>query len=138
MNHRPAYAAKAIPAELERAYIARNVLYLLGANDNDEHAEELDIHCMAEAEGKHRLARGHAYFEYMQKRHPDLGHHLQEVPGVAHSARDMFTSRCGVAALFERSGCEPQDLEPNKDTGSSSYCSSASVLTTKVRDAVDP
>jgi pimeloyl-ACP methyl ester carboxylesterase len=71
MDRRPAYAAKAIPTELERAYLARDVLYLLGANDNDEHAEELDTQCMAEAEGKHRLARGHAYFDYMQKRHPD-------------------------------------------------------------------
>jgi hypothetical protein len=30
------------------------------------------------------------------------------VPGVAHSGGKMFTSECGVAALFEQSKCADQ------------------------------
>jgi pimeloyl-ACP methyl ester carboxylesterase len=106
MKKRPPYAANPAPANFERTYAEREVVYLLGSDDIDPHAEELDQRCEAEVQGKYRRARGEAYFAYMQKRHPSLGHRLQLVPGVAHSAGQMFTSTCGVSVLFDRPGCE--------------------------------
>jgi pimeloyl-ACP methyl ester carboxylesterase len=106
MKKRPPYAANTTPADFERAYVEREVVYLLGSDDIDPQAEDLDRRCEAEVQGKFRRARGEAFFAYMQKRHPTLGHRLQMVPGVGHSAGQMFTSACGVGVLFDRPGCE--------------------------------
>jgi pimeloyl-ACP methyl ester carboxylesterase len=106
MKNLPAYTAKTAPADLERTYVEREVVYLLGSDDTDEQAGDLDKRCEAEVQGKFRRARGEAYFAYMQKRHPTLGHRLQVVPGVGHGARKMFTSACGVGVLFDQPGCE--------------------------------
>ena len=108
MEMRPPYAAKASVAQFENAYIEREVVYLLGAEDTDPAANELDVTCMAEAQGSYRYARGRAYFDYMQSRHPGLKHRLQPVPGVAHDARKMFTSSCGLAVLFDSTDCGAQ------------------------------
>jgi pimeloyl-ACP methyl ester carboxylesterase len=105
MKNRPAYVDNVAPADLERIYAGREVVYLLGSDDTDEQAGDLDKTCRAEVQGKSRLARGEAYFAYMQKRHPTLGHRLQLVPGVGHGARKMFTSACGVAVLFDLPNC---------------------------------
>jgi len=88
MKNRPSYAANASPADLESTYAEREVVYLLGSDDTDAQAEDLDKRCEAEVQGTFRRARGEAYFAYMQKRHPTLGHRLQLVPGVGHSARN--------------------------------------------------
>jgi hypothetical protein len=54
------------------------------------------------AQGPYRLARGLAYFSYLQSRHPtDLEQKIVEVPGVGHDHSAMFTSDCGIAALFK-------------------------------------
>jgi pimeloyl-ACP methyl ester carboxylesterase len=108
MKKRPPYAAGTAPADFERIYAERDVVYLLGSDDIDPQGPELDRRCEAEVQGEFRRARGEAYFAYMQKRHPTLGHRLQLVPGVAHSAGQMFTSTCGVGVLFDRPGCEPR------------------------------
>lgn len=103
----PGYLDQTMDA-YEVVYAARDVIYLLGANDTDPNHPELDKSCMGEAEGPYRYARGHWYFAQMQVR---LGarfvHHLHDVPGVAHDNRKMFESDCGLAALFDRAGCPP-------------------------------
>jgi pimeloyl-ACP methyl ester carboxylesterase len=102
----PAYVVEKSPGDLERAYAAREVIYLLGTADNDPTHYELDTSCGGEAQGPHRYARGTAYMRYMQMRHPSgLNHRLQEVPGVGHQGKAMFVSACGLAALFDRPGC---------------------------------
>jgi hypothetical protein len=102
----PAYVTPMAPAELERAYTAREVIYLLGTDDNDPNHYELDKSCAGEAQGPDRHARGLAYMRYLQARHPTgLNHRVWEVPGVAHAGRAMFMSSCGLAALFDRPGC---------------------------------
>ena len=104
----PAYVVQKNAGDLERAYTAREVVYLLGTADNDPTHYELDTSCGGEAQGPHRHARGVAYMRYMQSRHPSgLNHHLWEVPGVGHSGKAMFVSACGLAALFDRPGCRP-------------------------------
>ncbi len=103
----PAYVVQKNPGDLERAYAAREVIYLLGTADNDPTHYELDTSCGGEAQGPHRRARGAAYMRYMQSRHPSgLNHHLWAVAGVGHQGKAMFVSACGLAALFDRPGCK--------------------------------
>jgi hypothetical protein len=93
-------------AVYEAHYAARDVVYLLGTNDTDPNHPALDRSCMGEAEGPHRYARGHWYFAGLQAQlGARLVHKIHDVAGVAHSGVAMFTSPCGLAALFDRDGC---------------------------------
>jgi len=94
----------------EDAYAASDVIYLLGTSDNDPHHPELDKTCAGEAEGPMRFARGRAYFAYLHARHPSgWNQRLRFVPHVAHSAEEMFQSKCGLASLFDHGQCQDQD-----------------------------
>jgi hypothetical protein len=95
--------------QMEADYAQRDVIYLLGTADTDPHQKDLDVTCGGEAQGPTRLARGRAYYTYLHARHPSgWNQRLWFVPGVAHSARQMFTSRCGVNALFDVGRCPDQ------------------------------
>jgi pimeloyl-ACP methyl ester carboxylesterase len=94
---------------LEEEYAQKEVLYLLGTADIDPREKDLDISCAGEAEGPNRFLRGQAYYLWLHHRHASgWNQHMWFVPGVAHSAGKMFTSQCGVAALFEQSPCPDQ------------------------------
>jgi pimeloyl-ACP methyl ester carboxylesterase len=111
----PPYLGSPAPSELETAYISRHVTYLLGADDDDPDGPDIDKTCAAEAQGPTRLRRGVGYFKYLKSRHADgLEQHLFLVPGVAHNARKMFTSTCGLDALFETGGCREATLVLSK------------------------
>jgi hypothetical protein len=100
----PAYVGPA--RDLERAYAAHEVIYLMAAADDDAMDAGMDQNCEAEAQGPDRLARGRAYMAYMRARHPaGLNHHLWEVPGVAHHTLQVFASPCGQAAIHDSAGC---------------------------------
>ncbi|MBN8889785.1 MAG: hypothetical protein ABS99_10470 [Acetobacteraceae bacterium SCN 69-10] len=104
----PAYV-QGDPASLERRYRGRDVTYLLGTLDTDPNHPALDKSCAAEAEGPSRYTRGHAYFAALQAdAGGPLAQRLFDVPGVGHNGHRMFTSPCGLAALFETPGC-PKD-----------------------------
>jgi pimeloyl-ACP methyl ester carboxylesterase len=102
----PRYLAGEDAAGLEAAYAARDVIYLLGDDDTNPHHRALDKTCMGEAEGPNRFARGRAYFRYLQQRNPGFQHRLFEVPGVGHDSDLMFSSTCGLAALYDLPGCD--------------------------------
>ena len=107
MDRRPAYLAQPSVGELERAYVARRVTYLLGTADTNPDQSALDKSCRAEAQGPYRLARGERYVATMRER--DAGtpnHRLALVDGVGHDGDAMLTSACGLAALFDAPGCE--------------------------------
>ena len=107
MDSRPPYLAGPTIAALEQGYVARRVIYLLGAKDTNPNHAALDKTCMAEAEGPYRYARGHAYAEAMRVR--DAGtpnHSLWDVQGVGHDGDGMLTSPCGLQALFDVPGCK--------------------------------
>jgi hypothetical protein len=97
----------ASPAELERRYAGRDVIYLLGTADTNPRHPVLDKSCGAEAEGPSRYVRGMAYVRYIRSigPPPQPVHRLREVAGVAHNGRRMLTSACGLASLFDRPGC---------------------------------
>lgn len=101
LKNAPPYVAKQNAADLEQRYARRDVTYLLGMADTNPYTHFIDRSCAAMAQGPDRLARGLAYFNYMQGRHThDLKQDLIEVPGVGHDGRGMFTSDCGLAILF--------------------------------------
>jgi len=102
-------AAEGWPA-LEDAFVRKDVTYLLGTADIDPHEKDLDTSCAGEMEGPNRFLRGRAYYAWLHNRHASgWSQRLWFVPDVAHSGGKMFTSECGVAALFERSSCKDQE-----------------------------
>ena len=107
MTGLPTYLAGQDAAALEAAYAARDVVYLLGAADDNPNHPALDKTCMAEAEGPNRYARGLAYFRYLQWRRPtSLAQRLRQVPNVGHDSDGMFNSTCGLAVLYDLPGCD--------------------------------
>jgi pimeloyl-ACP methyl ester carboxylesterase len=107
MDERPPYLPDKSPAALERGYVGRDVIYLLGTRDTDPNHSALDKSCMGRAQGPNRYVRGHAYVEAMAKRDNGTPHHrVWDVEGVGHNGDKMLTSPCGLAALFELPGCE--------------------------------
>jgi len=108
MQKRPAYLNGRTPAQLEAAYAARRVYYLVGGADDDPQQKALDRSCPAEAQGPQRLARAQAYFRYLRLRHPHgLNQSLHVVPGVGHNGARMLRSICALAAVYDTPGCEP-------------------------------
>ncbi|HEY1637843.1 MAG TPA: alpha/beta hydrolase [Rhizomicrobium sp.] len=107
MDHRPPYVANASIAELEKTYVSRRVIYLLGTEDTNPQHSALDKSCMGEAEGPYRYIRGHTYFDLMKARNNGTpNHNLWDVLGVGHNGDKMLTSACGLKALFDLPGCE--------------------------------
>ncbi len=101
----PAYAQAMSHDDYEAAYVGRDVVYLLGTNDNNPNHPALDKKCPAEAQGLQRHARGFAYFAYLQKRHPTMtAQRIVEVEGVGHDGDAMFTSPSGLSVLFDQPG----------------------------------
>ncbi|WP_186060683.1 alpha/beta hydrolase [Burkholderia gladioli] len=106
MAHRPPYLADRTPAQLEAAYVARRVTYLVGGKDDDPQQKALDQSCPAEAQGPQRVARAEAYFRYLQGRHPQgLNQSLHIVPGVGHNGARMLSSACALATMYDTPGC---------------------------------
>lgn len=106
MSNLNAYMRAAGSGQLAERYGTRRVIYFLGAEDNDSEGRYLARGCAAMAQGAQRLQRGVAYYHYMAFLFgPDVHerHSKIIVPGVAHSARGMFTSDHGVAILFGES-----------------------------------
>jgi len=101
----PSYVTMSAAA-LEARFVKRRVTYLLGTADIDPNHRVLDKSCAGAAQGPYRLARGHAFFNMLQRRHPDgLNQTLHEVKGVAHDGGRMYGSVCGLAAMFGTAGC---------------------------------
>jgi parallel beta-helix repeat protein/predicted outer membrane repeat protein len=85
-------------------YPERNVIYLLGSEDNDPNSDGLDRSCAAMLQGNHRLERGTIYFNYLQYYYGDIildNQTLQVVPDAGHSGRAMMTSDIGIKYLFD-------------------------------------
>jgi len=98
--------------QMEAAYAQRDVVYLLGTADTDPHEKDLDVSCSGEAQGPTRFARGQAFYAYLHSRHRlAWNQRMWFVPGVAHSAHKMFTSQCGIAAIFDAGHCADQTGE---------------------------
>jgi hypothetical protein len=113
-------------SQIVARYRDARVTLLLGAEDDDPGGEDLDTSCAAMLQGTNRLDRGRTYHFFLR----DLfgasiadRHRTRVVPDVGHSSRDIFTSPCGVEALFGTSGCDPVDVtrDPHSLPGSISF-----------------
>jgi len=73
--------------------LERDVVLLLGAQDNDPNHYELSKTPRSMAEGPHRVARGENFFKQIQARaselHANLAWRKQMVPGAAHEPKKM-------------------------------------------------
>jgi pimeloyl-ACP methyl ester carboxylesterase len=104
----PPYVAAAASAglrALERRYVARDIIYLVGGADNDPNHRVLNKSCAGEAQGPHRLARMLFFFADMRQREPAVKHPMWVVDGAAHNEAAVFGSPCGRAALFGDAAC---------------------------------
>ncbi|MHC8307440.1 alpha/beta hydrolase [Pseudomonas sp. PB3P13] len=99
----PPYAQGQSPEQLKARYAQRDIVYLLGQQDDDPNHPALDKHCEAQAQGANRLVRGRNYFGYLKRLHPQgLRQQLIEVPGVGHDRDGMFNSAEGQTAIFRQ------------------------------------
>jgi hypothetical protein len=105
MDGRPAPLDRREPTDLERDYAGRDVIYLLGGADTDPMHPALDRSCAAEAQGAFRLERGLAFVSALRERQGASTHRMAVVPGVGHDGDRMYTSACGLSALFDLPGC---------------------------------
>jgi len=93
-------------ADLEKRYIARDVIYLLGTADNNPDHPQLDKSCAAEVQGPFRYARGIGYLKMLKQRNgAAVTHRELDVPGIGHDSAGMFGSACGRATWFNVPGC---------------------------------
>jgi hypothetical protein len=105
----PAYVASAaalgVPA-LERRYIARDIVYLVGANDTNPDHRFLDKSCAGEAQGPMRLARMQAFVADLKRRGgAAFRQPMHVIDGAPHNETKVLGSACGRAALFGDASC---------------------------------
>jgi poly(3-hydroxybutyrate) depolymerase len=89
--------------ELRRA-LQRRVVIMLGTNDSDPAAKDLNRSAGASAQGANRFERGKGFYRAASASAKELGvpfaWEIHEVPGVGHQAEPM--SRAAAALLFDK------------------------------------
>lgn len=91
-------------ASIEERYASRQVVTLLGLEDNDPYGEGLDRTCAAMLQGRHRLERGEIFYNHLQDHFGAAilqRHFLDYIANVGHSARGTFQSDCGLFYLYD-------------------------------------
>jgi hypothetical protein len=94
------YTAKQSDEQLRKQLISRPVTYLMGEIDVLP-LGGFDASCPAMAQGPTRLARGQAFFRYVNQKF-GARHTLTIVPLCGHNARCMFTAEPALPILFPR------------------------------------
>jgi hypothetical protein len=92
--------------ELKARYLQRDIIYLLGTADNAPDGDGQDRSCAAEAQGATRYARGRAFDAYVHILDPHTNQRVFDARGIGHSSYRMYSSVCGLAALFDKPGCD--------------------------------
>ncbi len=98
LDKKAGYAEKVSNEDLRRNVVSRDVTYLLGELDTLP-LFGFDSTCPAMAQGPNRLARGLAYYNYMQSKFK-AKHQLVLVAACGHNGRCMFTSDEALPVLF--------------------------------------
>jgi hypothetical protein len=100
LEDRHGYTEEANAGELKHQLAARPTTYLLGERDVLP-LDGFDTSCAAMAQGATRLARGHAFADYVNRR---LGAHhvVKVVPDCGHDALCMFTADSALSVLFPK------------------------------------
>ncbi len=95
LENRNQYAAASTKTEMRERYSARNVLYVVGGEDDSPTSRGLDHSCGAEAQGSNRLERMENYHQALERFFgPDIHerHEMRIVPGVAHNGPKLLRS----------------------------------------------
>lgn len=100
LDDRSGYVGSVTGDQVRAQYLRRYVVYLLGGDDDDLDAANLDHSCEADVQGAHRFARGTFYYRHMMLFFPGNRHRRLVVPGVGHSSSGMFNSANGREAVF--------------------------------------
>jgi pimeloyl-ACP methyl ester carboxylesterase len=94
--------------QLFKRYAARDVIYLVGAQDNDPAYKSLDKSCGAGMQGTDRLDRHRNYLRYEQflalKWRTHVTREVIEVPGAGHEAAGIFESEPVAEKIFRVTG----------------------------------
>jgi hypothetical protein len=107
---------------LAERYARREAIYLLGEQDRFD-LFELDTTCQAMLQGRWRLERGLAYYNYLGlqfgRTSPDIysRHLLDTVPDVGHDGDQMFNSAQGRRWLFDEAVEPPANADSLTRTG---------------------
>ncbi|MBS9463924.1 hypothetical protein KIM67_16000 [Flagellimonas sp. 389] len=91
--------------QIRAQFPKREVVYLLGNQDNDLKSSSLDTSCEGNLQGKHRLERGLTYYEYLQFYYGSnikKKHAIGTIPDVGHSHGGMFQSELGRFYAFRK------------------------------------
>ncbi|MFQ5825014.1 MAG: FlgD immunoglobulin-like domain containing protein [bacterium] len=94
--------------QIRTQYQQREIVYLLGEDDNNPNHSSLDKSCPAMLQGMHRLERGIIYYKYLAYYFGAQIHNQQYqaiIPNVGHSSSDIFASDCGMYFLFDYGSC---------------------------------
>ena len=107
------YPSRAGADQIKEWYSSREIVYLLGQNDNDPDASTLPRSCRAMTMGDHRYERGRVYYNHIIQTFGEeikSLHTKVEVPNVGHSNFDMYHSEEGLKVLFDEAplqACNP-------------------------------
>lgn len=102
------YLSSVADSTIRGQFKERDVVYLLGAMDNDPNHSQLETTCAAMAQGNHRLERGIIYFNHLKQYYNsnysfDINstQNIVVVPNAAHSSAQLILSTEGLAAMFD-------------------------------------
>ena len=91
-----------LPAAMISRYRHRDIVHLVGENDNDPNDPWLATSCSAMLQGNHRLERCEVYNAYLEHFFGDrANHHFAIVPGAGHSGNQMIRSAIGLDFIFQ-------------------------------------
>jgi pimeloyl-ACP methyl ester carboxylesterase len=102
----PAYASqqKLSAQQLFRRYAARDVVYLVGADDNNPAARVMDRSCSAQLQGATRRQRQLQYLHYEQQLAQQwkipISHPQVSVEGIGHDSAALFAAPITAKALL--------------------------------------
>jgi hypothetical protein len=99
-----AYMARSgSPARIREQLGQRNVILLIGEEDDERALYGLASGCASNLQGAHRMERARAYHEYMKFLYgPEIHarHRMMIVPGAGHNSREVFISEVGTQAIL--------------------------------------
>ena len=112
LRHRNRYMRRLDDIDLRHQYLARDVVYLVGADDDAstrpiasgaadrQDSGDLDVSCAAKWQGESRKTRSLVYAAYLDREFPGHRHHQEVIAGVAHQL-GLFATDRGEAWLFD-------------------------------------
>lgn len=98
------YHREAGADQMKEWYARREVVYMMGEEDNDPDASTLPRSCRAMLQGSHRLERSQIYYNHIIDTFGESikdFHKLHVIPGVGHDNYGMYHSDIGLAELFD-------------------------------------